>query len=170
MKTKMMHMKSSSPCRLTRTLRCACLLLPPPFLRFCLPSSTSNGLPRFKDKTIITSLSFPSFPSVPYSVSCSASHHYFLLFFCIIMVFPIISSTAFALSASLRFVSLNASALAHEMKISATENMVESMQPHALVIGETKNSHQVVRRLSLRGYQPYDNPGRSTRRKSTKWE
>jgi len=67
------------------------------------------------------------------------------------------------------FVSLDANALAHEMKISAIENMVESMQPHDCVIGETKNSHQVVQRLSLRGYRLYENPGCSTGCKFAKW-
>ena len=92
-----------------------------------------------------------------------------LLFFCIIMLFPIISATGLASFPSLRFVSLDANGLAHEMKISAIENMVKPMQPHALVIGESKNSHQVARWLSLRGYQLYENPGRSTGHKSAKW-
>jgi hypothetical protein len=87
-----------------------------PYVRITLTSSLSSSssvlsaslheqwVTSLKDKTIITSLpcpsfpslsSFPSvFPSVPYSVSCSASRHYFLLFFCIIMLFPIISATA----------------------------------------------------------------------------
>ncbi|PPR01351.1 hypothetical protein CVT26_015409 [Gymnopilus dilepis] len=47
--------------------------------------------------------------------------------------------------------------------------MAESLQPHALVIGETKNSHQVSQRLHLRGYQLHENPGRPTGRNSAKW-
>jgi len=66
-------------------------------------------------------------------------------------------------------VSINVNGLAHEMKIAAVENMVESLQPHALVIGETKSSQQAAQHLSLWGYELHETSGRPTGHRSAKW-
>ena len=55
------------------------------------------------------------------------------------------------------------------MKIDAVQNMVESLQPHALIIGEAKSSHRAAQRLSLRGYDLHKNSGRSIGCNSAKW-
>lgn len=41
-------------------------------------------------------------------------------------------------------VSINANGLSHPRKINAIQNMVSSLRPHALVVGETKSSQKLV--------------------------
>ncbi|KIM42929.1 hypothetical protein M413DRAFT_26890 [Hebeloma cylindrosporum] len=93
----------------------------------------------------------------------------FILSFLLLILLPLVSASVPLSSTSLRIVSINVNGLAHEMKIGAVENMVDSLQPDALVIGETKTSHRAARRLSLKGYELHENSGRSTGRKSAKW-
>ena len=73
---------------------------------------------------------------------------------------------------SFRIISLNANGLADPMKLTAIHTMIQSMNPHAFVIGETKNADPVSlsQQLELSEFDLHENPGRplSTRGKG-KW-
>jgi hypothetical protein len=56
-------------------------------------------------------------------------------------------------------ISLNANGLADPMKLAAIRIMVNSAEPHAFVIGETKNCEPVSQRLELGEYDLHENPG-----------
>ena len=146
----------------------------------CIPHSTSYplssplALPAIHHEQQVTTLNhFPTSHSTTsnYPTLTPVSHLYLLSsIFILLLPFvsasvPLSSSSFFVSSSvplsftSLCLVSINVNGLAHEMKIAAVENMVESLQPHALVIGETKSSQQAAQHLSLWGYELHETSG-----------
>jgi len=141
----------------------------------CIPHSTSYplssslALPAIHHEQRVTTLNhFPTSHSTTsnYPTLTPVSRLYLLSFiFILLLLFvsasvPLSSSSSVpSSSTSLHLVSINVNSLAHEMKIAVVENMVESLQPHALVIGETKSSQQAAQRLSLQGYELHETSG-----------
>ncbi|KAF8972557.1 hypothetical protein BDZ97DRAFT_1722685, partial [Flammula alnicola] len=73
-----------------------------------------------------------------------------------------------------RTVAINANGLGDQMKIAAIADTTRTIKPHALVIGETKNTNKVSSRLSLSDYMFYESPGlplgeHPSTRKRGKW-
>ncbi|KAF5379464.1 hypothetical protein D9615_006597 [Tricholomella constricta] len=93
----------------------------------------------------------------------------FSLFFsstCVRASFPPMGSG----SAVFRTVAINANGLADPMKIAAISDMMHSVRPNALVIGETKSPHRVSSRLNLRDYSVHESPGKPAgHRNRGKW-
>jgi len=128
---------------------------------------TSPSLPK-------KSLSTPTYKNSPATSSTFPFLHLFLIFIACISLFPSTvrafpPSGPLPVSSSLRTMSINANGLHNPMKLSAIQDMVNSAQPHILVIGETKSANEVGSRLQLPGYDSFENPGRQNGRKSGKW-
>ncbi|KAG6827833.1 hypothetical protein H0H92_010320, partial [Tricholoma furcatifolium] len=100
-----------------------------------------------------------------YSRPHSQSKFNFVTILYIFTIMPL----SFASTTPLHTLALNANGLGDVMKISAIEHMVRTTSPQALVVGETKSTNRISSRLRLPDYRMYENPGRSSGRRSGKW-
>ncbi|KAF5370395.1 hypothetical protein D9758_006983 [Tetrapyrgos nigripes] len=81
-----------------------------------------------------------------------------------------LSASVSALSPPLRTFALNANGLGDNSQLNLIQNSLHTLNPHLIVIGETKNSRPVASRLRLHQYSTYENPGVPTSsKKSSKW-
>ena len=114
---------------------------------------------------LITSFKLPSLSHRKWFPHFSLSPFTFLFF--ALLILPVIHALP---PVPLRTISLNANGLADPMKITAIQGMVHFSQPHAFVIGETKNSEPISSRLGLEEYNLHENPGQSLNsRHKGKW-
>ena len=98
---------------------------------------------------------------------CHFSLSPFTFLFLALLLLPVIHALP---PVSLHTISLNANGLADPMKTTAIWGMEHFSQPHAFVIGETKNSEPISSWLGLKEYELHENPGQPLHpRNKGKW-
>ncbi|KAF5376641.1 hypothetical protein D9615_007876 [Tricholomella constricta] len=107
-------------------------------------------------------------PRPRFNFAFSSSLVLILLLFCSLSF--VAASVPMGGSTVFRSVAINANGLADPMKVAAISDMLHSIKPNALIIGETKSSRPVSFRLNLRDYSVHENPGKPTgHRNRGKW-
>lgn len=131
-------------------------LLPNPCINFPVCTYFSNK------KGLLFSFFFPVLPLLNTLLSpLRMPRIFFLSFLIFLYLFPTVSALPPLNPVLFRTISLNANGLADPMKIAAIQSMIHTSDPHAFVVGETKNALPVSSRLDLNNYDIHESPGRS---------